>query len=456
MKKIKYFFVICLIFCFIFINFLSVSYGFSTPVTKENLNTSLQNFATSEYNTDKYQITVQDNEIQVKTEQGNYTLNYDLTGKPTFSISVPISQGISYKEFNMKTDSLYLPMLGYIGVANTQGVSFEDAPVYFELCLLESLFSNSSSETTQYIIASDGTNVTSSTSNVIYESDFGNHVIEYTNSIYNNKDIFSDTSKLNSFTLTIEKKDVTSTSCNLVSTLTINTDTDFSKIKGFIDSINPFSDITESNANYFINLKVGQKCIINSVEKITGYGLMNINCVDIDSDYTTITALKPGIVKGNIYLGNENNKKTIYIVISENTSNSSLTPVTLNITSTSSNNSTPFESITNTTNSSTTTNSTNTTTQTTKTLTANTNNSTNTTQTTSSDNISNSTNTVQNTSSGNTNTITPQTSTGYSVNNISTIPNAGYNKKFLLFLCYTTLFLSLLGLYKFHRKYSKK
>ena len=39
--------------------------------------------------------------------------------------------GMSYEEFKKKTDNLILPMLGYIAVANIQGVEIKDASAYF-------------------------------------------------------------------------------------------------------------------------------------------------------------------------------------------------------------------------------------------------------------------------------------------------------------------------------------
>ena len=36
-----------------------------------------------------------------------------------------------YKDFKTQTDNLILPMIGYIAVANIQGVEFEDASAYF-------------------------------------------------------------------------------------------------------------------------------------------------------------------------------------------------------------------------------------------------------------------------------------------------------------------------------------
>lgn len=309
-------------------------YGATIPVTDENLNQALQSFVSSDTNEDNYEITMSDGKMTIKVDGKSYTLNYDLTNNPTFTLSIPIKQGMTYNEFKEQTDNLSLPMVGYIGVVNVQGVNIEDAGTYVAKCLLMNAFSSMSSGSSKYIIATDGTTVESTDATVIYESDFGNHVMEYVNSMYSTKQTFSDSTEmggLNTFTWTTEETDVTSTSCNLVSTLVVNLDADFSKMNGYADSIDPTSNITEQSADYVVKLKVGQKCQIQSSEKITGYGLSGSSCVEFNDDKDVITAIKVGTTKGYLYIGNSDNKKSIYIMVEENTDNSSLETITLKI-----------------------------------------------------------------------------------------------------------------------------
>lgn len=215
-------------------------YAATIPVTDENLIASFQKFVKSEANKQNYKISVSNNVITVSVDNEKYTLNYDLTNKPTFYLEVPIEKGMSYDEFKKKTDNLLLPMIGYIAVADIQGIKLEDAVVYFTLSYLDSASNGSTSSKNSYVIAddlsvSDGVTIIKDESDTktIYVSEFGERVMEYVNALYKDKQNMSDASGINSFSLSIEKQDITETSCKLVSKLTINTDADFSKINGY-------------------------------------------------------------------------------------------------------------------------------------------------------------------------------------------------------------------------------
>jgi len=201
--------------------------------------------------------------------------------------------------------------------------------------------SDTSSDSSKYVIVSDETTIEDENTQVIYESEFGDHVMEYVNSIYSDKKSFSDNIEqddLNTFTWTTEQTDVTENSCNLVSTLTVNPDADFSKMNGYQDSIDPNSGITEETADYVVKLKVGQECQIQSSEKITGYSFSGTNCAEFNDDYSVITAVKVGTKRGYIYLGDSDDKKSIYISVEENAAGETLDPIILKIENTSDNN----------------------------------------------------------------------------------------------------------------------
>lgn len=315
-------------------------YAATIPVTDENLIASFQKFVKSEANEENYKISVSNNVITVSVDNENYALNYDLTNKPTFSLEVPIEKGMSYDDFKKQTDNLILPMLGYIAVADIQGIKMEDASTYFLFSYLGSAFNGSFSSENSYIIvddlnASEGVTIEKTEdSKTIYTSEFGDRIIEYVDSMYKEKQNISDASGINSFSFSVEKQDTTETSRKLISTLSVNIDADFSKINGYVDGLEDAftnKDITKENADYTLALKVGQKCKIESIEKITGHELYNSGCIELSEDYTQITAIKSGVTNGYLYIGNNNEKKSIYIMVEENTDNSSLETITLKI-----------------------------------------------------------------------------------------------------------------------------
>lgn len=333
---LKRIFLSFLFIIFIFVSLcINISCAISVPVTDENLNEALQKFVSSEANEENYNISISNNFINVIVDNENYTLSYDLTDKPTFSMELPIQKGISYEEFEKKTENLILPMLGYVAVANIQGVEIEDASVYFLFSYLGSALKGSFSSENSYIIVDDlnfseGVTIEKTDNpKTIYTSEFGDRVIEYVNNMYKEKKSISDPEGINSYLLTIEKSDTTDTSCKLVSTLSVNNDADFSKISEYVNEIKePYDSITSENADYKITLKVGQKCKIESSEEFHGYETY-MSCVEIDTNLDEITAIKAGTTKGYIYVGDK--KKTIYITVEENKGNETLETIILKL-----------------------------------------------------------------------------------------------------------------------------
>ena len=261
LKKIL---IIFLIVSLILVNgYMTISYATAVKVTDENLKSSLQKFVSSSDNDKNYKITVENKQIKITSDDGNYTINYDLTNKPTFTYEANIAQGMSYKDFQEKTNGSSSTMLGYVAVANIQGVEYEDSLAYFAMCLLAYAFSSMSSSNTSnsYVIfddteLSEGVTIEKDPNDTktIYASEFGNRVMEYVNAMYSEKQSFKDTDGLNTFEMTTEMKDKTSTSCKLVTTLTVDTDADFSQMKGYAEQMaNSFTDNssnkTDSNSN---------------------------------------------------------------------------------------------------------------------------------------------------------------------------------------------------------------
>lgn len=328
--KYLYLSLILLIFC------TNICYATVVAVTDENLEDSLQKFVLSKANKDNYNITVSNNVITVTVDNESYILNYDLTDKPTFLMEVPIQKGMSYEDFEKKKDNLILPMLGYIAVANVQGVEVEAASTYFLLSYLKSALNGSVLTENQYIIVDDlnfssegGTIEKTDNPKTIYTSEFGDRVIEFVNNMYKEKQTISDSTGINSYVLTIEKLDMTDTSCKLVSKLSVNLDSDFSKITELPSDSSINSDITKENADLVVTLKVGQKCKIESIEKITGYEFYGYDCIELNDDKTEITATSVGTKNGYLYIGEE--KISIYVTVEENPENANLETITLKI-----------------------------------------------------------------------------------------------------------------------------
>lgn len=348
MQKIKKI-VLLVIFILILNSFFISCYATNVAVTKENLNTSLQKFVSSSANENNYEITVSDKTIAITVDEKSYMLNYDLTEKPKFTLEIPIQQGMSYDDFKSDTDNLIIPMIGYVAVSNIQSVEFEDASAYFLMTYLSNAFNGSWTGDNEYVIVddinvSDGVIVDKSEgdSKTIYASEFGERVMEYVNATYKDKQTITDaTSGINSYEWSIEKKDVTATSCKLVSSLSVNTNADFSKIKGYANQMEESflnKDITKDNANYTVTLKVGQKCRFETNEKITGHEMYGSGCDynDVNENCAEITATKVGKTNGYIYVGET--KKSFYITIEENTENKTLDTIILKINTTTTNN----------------------------------------------------------------------------------------------------------------------
>ncbi len=319
---------------------------YATPVTvtKENLSESLQELGSSDSIDKNYKVNVSDEVITMTTTDGeSYTLNYDLTDKPTFSIESLIQQGMSYADFKEQTDNLLsLPLFGYMAVANIQGVEFEDVFIYLVLSSLESGINDSKSNDNPYIIVDDTdlsdevTTVTSeSDQEIIYASEFGERVMEYVNATYKDKQTTTDaTNGINSYEWTIEKNDVTENSCKLVSSVTVNVDADFSKIEGYANQVEEAflnKNITKDNADYAVTLKVGQKCRFESTEKITSYEISGSGCdyEKINENCAEITGTSVGKANGYIYVGET--KKSFYITVEENSDNQTLDTITLKV-----------------------------------------------------------------------------------------------------------------------------
>ena len=244
----------------IILNLCTSCFAQDSIVTPEMLQKVFEEITNLEGNEEKGTITVEDNIIKVVSKEGSYDLNYDLTEKnPTFSIEIPISQGITYKEYQEEIEKITAPMLGYIAIANIKGVDFADSMLYFMFSYLGTVDFESAMQNGYQIIddlnADEGVTVEKDTSkqNVIYTSEFEKDVMKYVNLLHKDETI-TDTEDdgINSYTFTFEKKDVTETSCKLKSTLAVNLDADYSKLNGYSEKLE--EDLKDSFEETFENI----------------------------------------------------------------------------------------------------------------------------------------------------------------------------------------------------------
>lgn len=257
MSKILKIITSILIIVIMIIQFSTICFAVSTPVTEQNLREALQKFVSSDANEKNYNVTVDNNSIILSVDNETYTLKYDLSNKATFSFEIPIEKGMSYDKLEKQTDNLISTMVGYIAVANIQGVAVEDASAYFLSSYLENALNGSFSfdSSNSYMIIddtniADGVTIETTNPNAIYVSQFGERVMEYVNAVYPESQFVSDSEGINSYRLSVERKDTTETSCKLVSTLSVNLDADFSKIIGYAQKMEDSfmnSDILKEN-----------------------------------------------------------------------------------------------------------------------------------------------------------------------------------------------------------------
>lgn len=314
----------------------------TSAITKEKLKEALNGIASLNLSESNIEFTVSDDIITIVVDGKSYILNYDLNGKPTFSSEISIEKGMTYANFGEQiADQVALPMIGYMAIANIQGANYEDASSHFLMSYLENALNGFSTSENSYVIASDGVTVNNGETKTIYISEFGERVMEYVNAIYKNKQIINDSAEgINSYELTIERKDITDTSCKLVASLSVNLDADFSKLNENSNQVddsflNKFfnKDTVEENVDYQITLKVGQKCRIETTEKITGYTAygtgyeydkISENCVEITGK--SVGKENRGI---NINIGET--EKLILINVEENDESKTLDTITLKL-----------------------------------------------------------------------------------------------------------------------------
>ncbi len=278
LKKILFSILILIVILSVLIT--TTCYASSVPVTDENLNTALQKVVSlAALEGKECKMSAKNNVITINLEGKEYTVDYDLTDKPTFTTTIPITEGMSYDAYEKQTQKIILPMIGFIAIANIQGVSIEDSCSYFLLTYMENAFDSSDS----YVIIDDtklGENATiekSDDSKVIYASEFGDKVMEYVNSVYKDKQVMTDSEDMNFYEWSVERTDVKEDSCNLVSKITINTNSNFKGLEGYAEKIgdifgdddNDTSKDSSKDNNAVVNNNSKNSNSVNNIKDIS-------------------------------------------------------------------------------------------------------------------------------------------------------------------------------------------
>lgn len=277
MKKLRNIIIVLLVFMILAL--CTISNAAKVEVTKEKLTETFKKFLESENNEDAMNAEVLDDIIKISSGEDEYEIKYDLKDKPTFIVEALIKDGMSFEDFEDELNKSMLLMLGYIGVANIQGVTIEDSGAYFSLWYLSQAFNGVSNS--QYIIYDDANTTdnmipeTNENQKLIKQSEFHKYVMEYINSVYKDDINLKDSNGINSFEWTMKREDVTDSSCKLVSTMSIDLDADFSKIEKLVDDM-------EDSFNTTVDNSTKENVIGNEVENETNQEkntTVNINSI---------------------------------------------------------------------------------------------------------------------------------------------------------------------------------
>ncbi len=318
--------IIAVFFVFITCTLMQTVSMAAVAVTKANLTEALNKIkdANSITPTSDYKINVGDSTISIETAGQKYIINYSLSGKPTFSITSDVKNGMTLEQFSDAGDYLILPMIGYVGVANVQGVSIDDALNHIMLLYMRKVLTGEFMAEGTYKLVDDvnqEVDKSGDNSHTIYQSEFPNRVMDYVNGMFenNSKMTLSDSEK--TFTITVTQENVTADSCRLKSTLVVNTDADFSAIKTDAGSGD------EAEADYNLELKVGQKVKFLSSKAISSISWVSFDGAEVTytEDRTEVTADMAGTITLELQVGEV--EKTFKITITENTEGSALETV---------------------------------------------------------------------------------------------------------------------------------
>lgn len=223
----------------------------AVAVTKENLQKAFDDLVKYTESSDvKIEIKVEDEIIKFKVDGVDYEAKYNLGEKQlTFTTETEIKKGISYEEYEILAAGVLSPLIySYTAVAKVQGVEIEDSIFYCVFTiLLSSLLNTGLDSNSGFTIVEDGDpSIIYDKTKHILKSEFPERVIEYIDTMFENKQIFTDMDSNNTFEIIVEKDNVEENTRKIIGKMEINLEGDFEKIKESMESdLEDFNDKIE-------------------------------------------------------------------------------------------------------------------------------------------------------------------------------------------------------------------
>lgn len=284
-----------------------------------------------------------------------YKVYYDIeNGTISFIANKEIKRGMSYNDYKKIVDSDTYSIYIYPLVARIYDVSFEDAYYYYMTAYSNSYSSQyiktaSAKHKYEVIEVAEGMTIDDyyflENVTVIDSKDFGNYVIEYIEDRYPQMIIYEDNETLITnetgystykYVFSAENQDENTTI--IFEKFSINNVSNFSKIKGFEkkldDAYTPekIKNMTKENADYYVELQVGQKLIINSEKK--GYRTVSTKyafaeLLNSENNQLIFLGKKEGVTKA-LFSFEEGVEKTLYIEVVPNTTDGGIKNIEIN------------------------------------------------------------------------------------------------------------------------------
>lgn len=223
---------------------------FAETITKEQLKTSLENIFSADESTQNYTYDVTDNEIIINTGERTTKLEYVIDDNyATFTKKCTVQNGVSYEEFDKNINTLSDALIGYMMIANIKGIDYGKVTSYVLAVMLNSLNFESSAESTHYWVVDDDMGFDDE--NFVTKSNFPNMAVTVAKANYPESEFRDDADDewtINSLLIKMEHQNETSDSIDIVETVKVDLNADFSKIDNF-DDIKDVIDDMSKNVN---------------------------------------------------------------------------------------------------------------------------------------------------------------------------------------------------------------
>ena len=240
MKKTNHYLIVILLVIYLILSEFCMSYAANVKVTDENLEKATKDLIEYSKNSvffgKKYEVTLENKKLIINVGGEKYTIDYDLTNKPKFTYEAEFNKNTKFEEFKNKTDIFGIPMINIFSiVSNIQGNDFIESYIYATKYID---FNKILPENNMFFTDNpDVKSLPGDTNITVYSGERDQKVLEYIEALFSNKIAFDDSNGLNLLKYSLERKDVTATSCKLVVNMEINPDGDFSKLHDYLEEI---------------------------------------------------------------------------------------------------------------------------------------------------------------------------------------------------------------------------